>query len=371
LIYVEKIRIVNLSKRYGKVIAAHAVSLAVEDKEFFSLLGPSGCGKSTVLRCVAGLEEPSEGEIYIGGTRVNSTADGINVPTELRPIGMVFQNYAVWPHMTVHDNVAYPLKLKKLAKGTIKTQLKDALYTVGLERLADRFPSQLSGGEQQRVALARALIKEPEVLLLDEPLSNLDAKLREQMRFELKDLQRRTGIPILYVTHDQSEALAMSDRLAVMNAGHIIQVGAPAEIYTHPANRFVADFIGLMNFVPGRILARSGEEATVEFLGSHRLNVIDRSDLSGECVVAVRPEDISLSQTGPIRCRVEVRNYSGHLIDFKVRADGAVLRVQTPKTAIYQEGEELGFTIERAMLFAVRESSSEGIGPVDGKPFAT
>ncbi len=350
----EKIRIHNLAKRYGKVVAADAVTFVVGDNEFFSLLGPSGCGKSTVLRCVAGLEEPTEGDIYIGETCVNSTAKGINIPTELRPIGMVFQNYAVWPHMTVHDNVAYPLKLKRLAKQVIETKLKDALQTVGLEKLADRYPSQLSGGEQQRVALARALIKEPEVLLLDEPLSNLDAKLREQMRFELKDLQRRTGIPILYVTHDQTEALAMSDRLAVMNAGRIVQVGAPAEIYTRPADRFVADFIGLMNFVPARVVSRKGEEAVVEFLGSHRLNVIDGSGVSGECVVAVRPEDISLSQTGTIPCRVEVSSYSGHLIDYKVRADGAELRVQTSKTAIYKEGAELGLTIERAMLFAAR-----------------
>jgi iron(III) transport system ATP-binding protein len=363
----EKIRIINLSKRYGKVVAADQVTLSVGDKEFFSLLGPSGCGKSTVLRCVAGLEEPSEGEIYIGETRVNSAADRINVPTELRPIGMVFQNYAVWPHMTVHENVAYPLKLKKLATPIIAAKLKEALHTVGLERLADRYPSQLSGGEQQRVALARALIKEPEVLLLDEPLSNLDAKLREQMRFELKELQRRTGIPILYVTHDQTEALAMSDRLAVMNAGRIVQVGVPAEIYAQPADRFVADFIGLMNFVPGRIVSRREQAATVEFLGSHRLDVNDRSGVTGECVVAVRPEDIALSPAGPIRCRVEVSSYSGHLIDYKVRADGVVLRVQTPKMAIYKEGEELGFVIERAMLFAARpsdpKSGRERAGP--------
>ncbi len=352
----EKIRIANLCKKYGKVVAAEGVTFSVGDKEFYSLLGPSGCGKSTVLRCVAGLEEPTEGEIYIGQTRVNSVADGINVPTELRPIGMVFQNYAVWPHMTVYENVAYPLKLKKLAKKLIEAKLEVALHTVGLERLADRYPSQLSGGEQQRVALARALIKEPEVLLLDEPLSNLDAKLREQMRFELKDLQRRTGIPILYVTHDQAEALAMSDRLAVMNAGRIVQVGAPAEIYAHPASRFVADFIGLMNFIPGRVVGRSGGDATVEFLGGHRLIVVDHSAVSGECVLAARPEDIVLRPDGPIRCRVEARNYAGHLIDYKVRADGAVLRVQTPKTEIYQEGEELGLAVQRAMLFAGRES---------------
>jgi iron(III) transport system ATP-binding protein len=352
----EKIRIINLAKRYGKVVAADAVTFSVRDKEFFSLLGPSGCGKSTVLRCVAGLEEPTEGEIYIGEKRVNSAADGISVPTEFRPIGMVFQNYAVWPHMTVHDNVAYPLKLKKLPKQVIEAKLDQALHTVGLERLADRYPSQLSGGEQQRVALARALIKEPEVLLLDEPLSNLDAKLREQMRFELKDLQRRSGIPILYVTHDQTEALAMSDRLAVMNAGRIVQVGAPLDIYNRPADLFVADFIGLMNFVPARIVGRSGDQATVEFLGTQRLTIVDRAGLSGECVVAVRPEDISLAPAGAIRCRVEISSYSGHLIDYKVSVDGVLLRIQTPKTAIYKEGDEIGFTVEQAMLFAARES---------------
>jgi len=354
----EKIRIVNLSKRYGKVVAADHVTLSIGDKEFFSLLGPSGCGKSTVLRCVAGLEEPSDGEIYIGETQVNCAAAGINVPTEERPIGMVFQNYAIWPHMTVHDNVAYPLKLKKLPKEVIEAKLKEILRAVGLEQLAGRFPSELSGGEQQRVALARALIKEPEVLLLDEPLSNLDAKLREQMRFELKDLQRRTGIPILYVTHDQTEALAMSDRLAIMNAGRIVQIGTPDDIYSHPADRFVADFIGLMNFVPARIVERSGDRVTVEIFGGHRLTISDRKALSGACILAVRPEDIALSPQGAILCRVVVSSYSGHLIDNKISTNGIVLRVQTPKTMIYDEGAELGFTVEHAILFATGEGNA-------------
>jgi len=348
----EKIIMVNVSKRYGKVLAADSVSFSVKDREFFSLLGPSGCGKSTLLRCVAGLEEPTEGKIYIGETLVSSTADRVDVPTELRPIGMVFQNYAVWPHMTVGENIIYPLKIKKISKDLMRRKLDEALHTVGLERLADRYPNQLSGGEQQRVALARALIKEPEVLLLDEPLSNLDAKLREQMRFELKELQRRAGIPILYVTHDQAEALAMSDRLAVMNAGRVVQIGDPAEIYAHPANQFVADFIGLMNFLPCRVVERRREAVTVEVFARHRVTVTDHSGQEGPFLLAVRPEDIHLGRTESISCRVEMRNYLGNLIDYKVRVASEILRVQTPNTEVFEEGEELGLAIGRATLFA-------------------
>jgi iron(III) transport system ATP-binding protein len=349
---VEKIKIANLSKRYGKVLAVSSVNFSMNDKEFFSLLGPSGCGKSTLLRCVAGLEEPTEGEIYIGETLVNSTSDHVDVPTELRPIGMVFQNYAVWPHMTVRENIAYPLKIKKMSREPMKKKLDEALHSVGLGRLADRYPNQLSGGEQQRVALARALIKEPEVLLLDEPLSNLDAKLREQMRFELKELQRRTGIPILYVTHDQAEALAMSDRLAVMNAARVVQIGDPAEIYAHPANEFVADFIGLMNFLPCHVVERRHGAVTVEVFEGHRVTVTDHSGQEGPFLLAVRPEDIRLARTGPVPCRVEMRNYLGNLIDYKVRATTENLRVQTPNTEVFEEGEEVSLAIGRAMLFA-------------------
>jgi iron(III) transport system ATP-binding protein len=346
----DKIRIVNLRKTYGQGAAVENVSFSVRDKEFFSLLGPSGCGKSTTLRCVAGLEDPTAGEIYISDRLVNAPSEDVNVPTEKRPVGMVFQNYAVWPHMTVFENVAYPLKIKKVPKALLRERVTAGLQTVGLERLATRYPNQLSGGEQQRVALARALVKEPEVLLLDEPLSNLDAKLREQMRFELKELQRRTGIPILYVTHDQAEALAMSDRLAVMNAGSLLQVGAPAEIYARPANRFVADFIGLMNFLSGRIVDRTSDTATVELLNGQRMTIADRTGQDGECTVAARPEDITLSPSGHIPCLIEIRNYLGSLIDYKVKAGDQILRVQTPNIEIFEEGEKLALTIKRAML---------------------
>jgi iron(III) transport system ATP-binding protein len=349
----DKIRVVNLSKAYGKVAAVDNVSFAVRDKEFFSLLGPSGCGKSTTLRCVAGLEDPTAGDIYIADALVNSPSGNVNVPAEKRPIGMVFQNYAVWPHMSVFENVGYPLKLKKVAKARLRERVRAALQTVGLERLAERYPNQLSGGEQQRVALARALIKEPEVLLLDEPLSNLDAKLREQMRFELKELQRRSGIPILYVTHDQAEALAMSDRLAVMHAGRLMQIGTPAEIYGEPTDRFVADFIGLMNFLPCSVVARDGDMTTVELPGAVHVTVGDPGGHQGRCILAVRPEDIGLDRTGMIRCQVELRSYLGNLIDYRVRAGQETLRVQTPSTALFSEGEHLGLTIHRAMLFSM------------------
>lgn len=354
----DKIKIVNLKKSYGQGAAVDNVNFSVRDTEFFSLLGPSGCGKSTTLRCVAGLEDPTAGEIYISETLVNSPAQNINVPTEKRPIGMVFQNYAVWPHMTVFENVAYPLKVKKVSQALMREKAGATLHTVGLERLADRYPSQLSGGEQQRVALARALIKEPEVLLLDEPLSNLDAKLREQMRFELKELQRRAEIPILYVTHDQAEALAMSDRLAVMNAGRIVQVGSPVEIYARPADRFVADFIGLMNFIPCRVIGHDSETATVELTNGRQLKIADHHGRQGECMIAVRPEDIVLSRTGAIDCQIEVRNYLGNLVDYKIRAGTQVIRVQTPNTAIFEEGDRLTFTIQRASLLAALDATT-------------
>ncbi|HWO40820.1 MAG TPA: ABC transporter ATP-binding protein [Candidatus Eisenbacteria bacterium] len=346
----DKIRVVGLKKAFGATVAVDEVSFAIGHDEFFSLLGPSGCGKSTTLRCVAGLEEPGQGEILIGDAVVHSTRTGVSVPTEERPIGMVFQNYAVWPHMTVRENVAYPLKIKKVSTTLMKEKLEAALESVGLSRLADRYPNQLSGGEQQRVALARALVKEPEVLLLDEPLSNLDAKLREHMRFELKELQRRSGIPILYVTHDQAEALAMSDRLAVMNAGRIVQIGTPPEIYSNPADRFVADFIGLMNFLPCSVISRNGETAVVEFHGA-RVEVPNPGGHRGRCVLAVRPEAIRLARAGAVPCRVEIRSFLGNLIDYRVRAGGEILRVQTPSHVVFDEGDELALTIERAMLF--------------------
>lgn len=248
-----QVRIEHIFKRFGGVTAVNDFDLVVEDGEFVSILGPSGCGKTTTLRMVAGFERATEGEIYIGEQCVSSSVKNKFVPPEKRDIGMVFQSYAVWPHMTVLDNVGYPLKIQKVAKEERIKRVKEMLALVHLDEYAERYPHQLSGGQQQRVALARALVARPGLLLLDEPLSNLDAKLRESMRFEILALQKELGITVVYVTHDQGEAMAMSDRIVVMSRGVVQQIGAPHDIYSNPANKMVADFIGLVNFLPGSI----------------------------------------------------------------------------------------------------------------------
>ena len=236
-----EIKLEHITKYFGKVEVIREFNATLKDGEFVTLLGPSGCGKTTMLRMIAGFERPTSGEIRIDGEPV-STADTF-VPPEERGLGMVFQSYAVWPHMNVYKNVAYPLKLRKLPKEEIRQKVEHVLETVSMKELAERMPDELSGGQQQRVALARALVAEPKVLLLDEPLSNLDAKLRESMRHEIKELQKRLGISIVYVTHDQSEALTMSDQVIVMNEGVIQQMGKPMEIYHEPANAFVENFV--------------------------------------------------------------------------------------------------------------------------------
>ncbi len=243
-------------KKYGDFTALNGVDLDIKPGEFFTLLGPSGCGKTTLLRMIAGFNTVDGGEIYFDDKLIN------RVEAHKRDIGMVFQNYAIFPHLTVAENVAYGLKAKKVPKGEIARRVEEALDLVQIGKLKDRKPNELSGGQQQRVALARAFVIEPSVLLMDEPLSNLDAKLRVQMRTVIKKLQRRLGITTIYVTHDQEEALAISDRIAVMKEGNIMQVGSPEEIYKHPENTFVAGFIGVSNFVECEI--RSGEESAAE-----------------------------------------------------------------------------------------------------------
>ena len=250
------ITIRNVKKCFGDTVVLRDFTQEFREGEFITLLGPSGCGKTTMLRMIAGFERPTQGEIAIGEQVVSSKK--VFIPPEKRDIGMVFQSYAVWPHMTVFDNVAYPLRIKKLPKGEVEHRVEALLQVVHLGRYAQRMPGQLSGGQQQRVAIGRVIVREPKVLLMDEPLSNLDAKLREGMRYEIKEIQRELGITVVYVTHDQTEAMAMSDRIVVINRGVIQQVGTPQEIYRTPANQFVADFVGRVDFLRAHPAHRPG-----------------------------------------------------------------------------------------------------------------
>jgi len=288
----------SFKAQQGRVDALKGIDLEVGEGEFCVLLGPSGCGKTTTLRCVAGLERPDSGEIEIGGRLVNSPGQRVYVPTEKREIGMVFQSYAIWPHMTVFENVAYPLRFRRVDKAEVARKVRATLELVGLQGLDARRGTQLSGGQQQRVAVARALIADPGVLLMDEPFSNLDAKLREQMRVDLKRLQRRLNISILFVTHDQSEALALSDRIAVMKDGRIEQLGTPEKLYAEPGTAAVRDFLGKCIRLPCRVLEPGPN-------GGLRVSVVDKQSFAVEgtnhasssrpgdkCLVAVRPESL-------------------------------------------------------------------------------
>ena len=291
----------SVGRHFGELKAVDDLDLTVDDGEFVTLLGPSGCGKTTTLRMVAGLEHNDTGSIAIGGRTVSDAASGLFVPPEQRKLGMVFQSYAIWPHMTVFDNVAYPLSVRRVAKAEIRRRVTTALRLVEMERYADRPAPALSGGQQQRVAIARALVFEPEVLLLDEPLSNLDARLRAAMGEEFRALQRRLGITTLYVTHDQEEAMALSDRVVVMQGGRIQQVGTPEAVYRRPASRDVAAFFGTPNLIEATVTAsrRLGDE-------EHVLEVRGAS-WQGQCraaaafaqgdkvLVVVRPEDATLA----------------------------------------------------------------------------
>ncbi len=287
-----RISVQGLTKRFGKNEVVSHISLAIEQGELFTLLGPSGCGKTTLLRLIAGFYAPDEGEVRFDDRRVNE------VPPHERGIGMVFQNYALWPHMTVTGNVAYGLKLQKTGSAAMAQRVEAVLEKVKLAGLGDRYPGQLSGGQQQRVALARALVLNPKILLLDEPLSNLDAKIRIQVRAEIRKLQKELGITTVYVTHDQEEALTLSDRIAVFNQGKVLQVGSPRDLYERPASRFVADFIGINNLIDGTVHtadAASGQ-LTVDTAFGELAALWDERFHAGErCVLCVRPENVAIN----------------------------------------------------------------------------
>jgi iron(III) transport system ATP-binding protein len=355
----EKVKLENITKSFkdGKreVIAVNKVSLNVKEGEFPTLLGPSGCGKTTTLRMIGGFEVPTSGKIYIGGK------DMTNVPPNKRNTAMVFQSYALFPHMTVFDNVAYGLKLKKLPGEEIKKRVKRVLEMVNLTGLEKRYPGRLSGGQQQRVALARALVVEPEVLLLDEPLSNLDAKLREQMRTELKKIQRETGITFIYVTHDQAEAMVMSDRVVVMKDGKIIQVGSPEEIYRFPANKFVANFIGRANLIEAEILKIS-ERVLIKTNFGHVIEVDVKNPeewKAGDTVsLIVRPESVVVDEKGEITGKVIEKIYMGSMEVLRVDISGVEItaEIQNPLSLkIPDPGKEVRLKFMREGMAIVKE----------------
>jgi iron(III) transport system ATP-binding protein len=344
----------GLTKRYGALVAVDNVSLKIDHGRLVCLLGPSGCGKTTTLRLIAGFLEPSDGEIHVGDRVVSSKAR--TLPPEGRNMSMIFQSYALWPHMTVADNVTYGLRLRKLDRGTIDKKLAAILATTKLEALAERYPGELSGGQQQRVALARALIVEPQTLLLDEPLSNLDANLREEMRFEIRRLHDEYRYTTVYVTHDQSEAMTTADLIAVMNGGRIEQLGTPEDIYDRPQSEFVARFIGAANIIKGR--ARDADH--MEFAGA-TLAVTGAALARGEtAAIAIRQHDISLSATPPqdqgnvIKARVLRQVFLGATRDYLVAAaDGTPLRVVTTSGNLVTEGSEVFLTLPSARCRAL------------------
>lgn len=340
----------------GEVKAVNHVSFEVEKASFFSLLGPSGCGKTTTLRCIAGLERPDSGEIAVDEVVVFSKSGNIFVPPHQRDIGMVFQSYAIWPHMNVFENVVFPLKIgRRVARSKMLDRVDRALTLVHLESLKDRPATNLSGGQQQRLALARAVVREPKLLLLDEPLSNLDAKLRDEMREELKRVQRALDLTTIYVTHDQTEALSMSDRVGVMNEGEIVQTDEPRRLYEHPANRFVADFIGAANLVLGTVasLQSKGRLGSVRTpYGALSCSIPDNVGPGARILVSIRPEDIQLSadplegSSSPWEGKVEQGSFLGGLMDYRISVGDLVLRVRVHPSNFFRQGERVYLTLQ-------------------------
>jgi ABC-type Fe3+/spermidine/putrescine transport system ATPase subunit len=348
----------RLNKSYGPLTAVTELSLSIAKGEALTLLGPSGCGKTTTLRMVAGLETPNSGTISFDGVPVVSIAERINLPPERRNIGMVFQSYAIWPHMTVGQNVAFPLKVRGVSSAQIQDRVRAALAMVGLHGLDDRPATRLSGGQQQRVALARALIHEPALLLLDEPLSNLDVKLREQMRVELKLLQAKLGLTLIYVTHDQIEALSLSDRIAVLNKGRIEQIGRPRDLYERPETPFVRDFLGKSITLTGRVRGTEHGRAAVTLAGGDGQDAIITCPIAdglsleaGRAVqISVRPEAISVDHgadgtAGVLTGIVEAVLYQGERSECEVRVGDAAITVYLPPEATIARGDKIALRI--------------------------
>ena len=351
-----EIRAKNVSKSFGEVVAVDHASLQIDDGEFFTLLGPSGCGKTTFLRCIAGLELVDEGRVYF------DDIDVTDVPPHKRGTGMVFQNYALWPHMKVFGNVAYGLKIKGQKKEEVSKNVNKALEMVKLAGLGDRTPHQLSGGQQQRVALARAVAINPKVLLFDEPLSNLDAKLRLEMRAELKKLQRDLGITTTYVTHDQEEAMSISDRIAVMDQGKIMQVGTPRDIYQNPQNEFVAQFIGQGTFLDGKSMGEVDGFLEVELTDGKRIRAVPSDPTNppepGDSVlVLIRPEEFVIGEIpdgNRFECEVYHISFLGDAQRIRARGEAAVFVIESDPDVSLQVGDQVTISSRYDSTLAVR-----------------
>lgn len=370
----QMVQIESLEKYFGedreRVHVLKGVSLSIPEGSLYTFLGPSGCGKTTTLRCVAGLERPDGGKIAIDATPVFASGERVYVPTNKRPIGMVFQSYAIWPHMTVFENVAYPLTIHHRPKNEIKKRVEDVLRIVGLHGLEDRPAPKLSGGQQQRVAFARALINEPKVLLLDEPLSNLDAKLREQMRFEIKALQRRVNITTIYVTHDQAEALAISDQIAVMHGGKLIEVGAPHDLYSRPKRKFTATFLGLTNLIEGRVVELGGDskpgrmetkKGTLSFIPATHL------ERNQAAVISIRPEHIQVHKQKPeglenvVEGTVKEAIFMGDAYHCQIAVGDSLLRVHTHPFLSLRLGDKVYLHLDPRSCNGLPADDTEGM----------
>jgi len=352
-----RLTLASLQKHYGAIAAVKGIDLDVAEGELVSLLGPSGCGKTTTLRCVAGFELPTGGLISF------DSADVTMLPPERRDIGMVFQNYALFQHMDVRENLRFGLQMRKVPSAEVERRVDAVLAMVQLGGMGDRYPRQLSGGQQQRVALARALVIEPKLLLLDEPLANLDAKLRDEMRFFIRSLQKRVGITTLYVTHDQAEAMVMSDRIVVMFDGRIHQVGGARDIYDHPATRQVAGFIGVSNFLEGRLAGRDGALWRLETgFGTISCGAGFAPEAGGKATAMVRPEAVALAPAGAgegFEGRIAERFFLGNLVDLRVAmADGTMLQVQQPANSGFEPGQSVRVSLPVERTWLVREDAA-------------
>ncbi|MEG1687821.1 MAG: ABC transporter ATP-binding protein [Angelakisella sp.] len=357
----QNVNINDVVKTYGDFNAVNHVSAQIKEGELFTLLGPSGCGKTTLLRMIAGFNSIESGTIALGDTVIN------DIPAHKRNMGMVFQNYAIFPHMTVFDNVAYGLKARKIPKAEIKSRVTEALKMVQIEALSDRQPANMSGGQQQRVALARVIVIQPDILLMDEPLSNLDAKLRVQMRTTIKKVQHKLGITTIYVTHDQEEALAISDRIAIMSGGVIQQIGKPKEIYTRPANEFVANFIGTSAFLNGTILENNNGKARIALLDDLCIEVPLKCTATGAVKVSVRPEEFVIREKGTrgMAGRIGLKTFLGDFINYEIElSDGSTVEANQyarEEDAEYDIGCEISLDIMQHKVNIFDESGKEAL----------